>query len=51
LVVGRKTVETRKFQIADDILYWLDSHFVPIRRTYIYDDVQYEVKVTNYAHR
>lgn len=51
LKVGRKTIDTRKFQIADDVFYWLDALYIPVQREYIHDGVTYQVKVANYAHR
>lgn len=51
LKIGNHTIETRKFQIADDVFYWLDSHDVPVQRQYSHNGADYIVKVTNYAHR
>lgn len=51
LKVGNRSIETRKFQIADDVFYWLDKHDVPVQRQYTHDGASYLVKVTNYAHR
>jgi len=51
LKIGQRTIETRKFQIADDVFYWLDKHHVPVQRQYTHDGAEYLVKVTNYAHR
>ncbi|MEL6309579.1 MAG: hypothetical protein AAFN11_05715 [Chloroflexota bacterium] len=51
LQVGRREMETRKFQIADDVFYWLDEHDIPIKRVYKHDDASYEVTIRNYAHR
>lgn len=51
LQIGRRTIETRKFQIADDVFYWLDAYHVPVQRQYTHDGAEYLVKVTNYAHR
>lgn len=51
LHIGRKTIETRKFQIADDVFYWLDENYIPVQREYIHDGIKYKVKVVNYAHR
>ncbi len=48
---GSKTIKTRKFQIADDVFYWLDQHYIPVQREYIHDGSKYNVKVANYAHR
>lgn len=47
----QRTIETRKFQIADDVFYWLDQYDIPVQRQYIHDGAQYVVKVSNYAHR
>ena len=51
LKMSHHTIETRKFQIADDVFYWLDNHDVPVQRQYTHDGADYLVKVTNYAHR
>ncbi|MGB7341722.1 MAG: hypothetical protein WBC91_22685 [Phototrophicaceae bacterium] len=51
LIIGKRTIETRKFQIADDVFYWLDQHDIPLQRQYTHNGAQYLVKVTNYAHR
>jgi hypothetical protein len=49
--IGQRKIEARKFQIADDVFYWLDEHLIPIMRQYTYDDAIYIGKVSNYAHR
>lgn len=49
--IGRRTISTRKYQIADDVFYWLDEHNIPIQRQYIHDGDMYQVKIANYAHR
>jgi len=49
--VGRKTIEAQKFQIADDVFYWLDKHQIPVKRSYTYDGSLYDVQLVNYAHR
>jgi hypothetical protein len=49
--IGQRKIETRKFQIADDVFYWLDEHNIPMMRQYSYDSTTYIGKVTNYAHR
>jgi hypothetical protein len=49
--IGRRKIEARKFQIADDVFYWLDEHNIPIMRQYSYDGAIYTAKVANYAHR
>lgn len=51
LQVGRKSIETTKYQIADDVFYWVDEHFIPIQRQYMHDGKQYRVTISNYAHR
>lgn len=51
LKIGNRTIDARKFQIADDVFYWLDNHNVPVQRQYSHDGATYLVKVTNYAHR
>lgn len=51
LQVGRKTLEATKYQIADDVFYWLDEHAIPVQRTYTHNAVPYTVKLTDYAHR
>lgn len=49
--IGKRKIEARKFQIADDVFYWLDEHNIPIMRQYTYDGSIYTAKVANYAHR
>lgn len=49
--IGRKTIPSQKFQIADDVFYYLDAHNIPIQREYQHEGVSYLVKVVNYAHR
>lgn len=49
--IGQRKIEARKFQIADDVFYWLDEHHIPIMRQYNYDGATYVGKVANYAHR
>lgn len=51
LQVGKLEIEARKFQIADDVFYWIDQHGIPLRREYTYDDASYTVTLHNYAHR
>ena len=51
LQIGRKSIETTKYQIADDVFYWLDENFIPIQRQYLHDGKQYRVTISNYAHR
>jgi hypothetical protein len=51
LQVGRKQIEAQKYQIADDVFYWLDEYHIPLKRTYIHEGMQYTVQLTNYAHR
>lgn len=51
LTVGRKTIEATRYQIADDVYYWLDDHDIPVQRTYTHNDVIYTVKLADYAHR
>jgi hypothetical protein len=51
LQVGRKQIESQKYQIADNVFYWLDEHHVPLKRTYTHEGIQYTVQLTNYAHR
>ncbi|MEM9950613.1 MAG: hypothetical protein AAF846_03350 [Chloroflexota bacterium] len=51
LKIGQREIATRKFQIADDVFYWLDKHHIPVQRQYMHNDVEYIAKVTNYAHR
>jgi hypothetical protein len=48
--VGNKTINATKYQIADDVFYWLDIHWIPVRREYTYNGVPYVVTLTNYAH-
>jgi hypothetical protein len=49
--VGRKSIEAQKYQIADDVFYWLDNHLIPVKRSYSHHDYQYVVQLSNYAHR
>lgn len=49
--IGRQAIDTRKFQIADNVFYWLDEYNIPVQRQYRHKGVEYLVKVTNYAHR
>lgn len=49
--VGRKHIEAKKYQIADDVFYWLDEHQIPLKRSYSHNELQYMVQLTNYAHR
>ncbi len=51
LKIGHRNIETRKFQIADDVFYWLDNHDIPVQRQYTHDGAEYLVKISNYAHR
>lgn len=51
LQIGRKMIEVHKVQIADDVVYWLDQHHIPLQREYLHDGIKYQVKVVNYAHR
>jgi hypothetical protein len=51
LSLGQKSILTGKYQIADDVFYWLDNHNVPIQREYQHDGQQYRVTLSNYAHR
>jgi hypothetical protein len=51
LTLGQKSILTRKYQIADDVFYWLDTHNIPIQREYQHDGQQYRVMLSNYAHR
>lgn len=51
LQIGRRTLETQKYQIADDVFYWLDQHNIPLQREYTHDGIKHLVKVANYAHR
>jgi hypothetical protein len=51
LMLGQKGILTRKFQIADDVFYWLDGHNIPIQREYQHEGIQYRVHIANYAHR
>lgn len=49
--IGQKNIVTRKFQIADDVFYWLDAHNIPIQREYQHEGISYLAKIANYAHR
>lgn len=49
--VGRKSVAARKFQLADDVFYWIDAQGIPVRREYTHDGASYRVELMNYAHR
>ncbi|MGJ3239944.1 MAG: hypothetical protein ACFE0Q_14630 [Anaerolineae bacterium] len=51
LNIGRKTIDAHKYQVADEVFYWIDEHGIPIQRQYIHDGATYQVQVTNYAHR
>lgn len=49
--IAQRKIESRKFQIADDVFYWLDDHYIPMMRQYSHDGATYIGKVANYAHR
>lgn len=51
LQIGRKQIQTQKYQIGDDVFYWLDEHSIPLRRTYTHEGVLYIVRIANYAHK
>ncbi|MDQ7025974.1 MAG: hypothetical protein Q9P01_16105 [Anaerolineae bacterium] len=51
IAVGRKHIDAKKYQISDDVFYWLDEHLIPIKRSYSHNGFQYMVQLTNYAHR
>jgi hypothetical protein len=51
IMLGQKSILTRKFQIADDVFYWLDVHDIPIQREYQHEGKKYRVTIANYAHR
>lgn len=51
LKIGRKTIETIKYKIADDVFYWLDEYFIPMQRQYTHDGKVYTATISNYAHR
>lgn len=51
LTLGQREILTRKYQIADDVFYWLDEHNIPIQRVYTHNNHEYTVTVSNYAHR
>jgi hypothetical protein len=51
LLIGQKSILTRKYQIADDVFYWLDIHNIPIQREYQHNGQQFRVMLSNYAHR
>lgn len=51
LPIGRKTLSAAKYQIADDVYYWLDEHNIPLQRTYIHAGDLHTVKMTDYAYR
>lgn len=48
---GRRAIEAEKFQIADDVFYYLDEHDIPVKREYWHDGAHYEVFITDYAYR
>jgi hypothetical protein len=49
--ISRKDVQAAKFQIADDVFYWLDNRNIPVQRTYTHDGQTYRAVLSNYAHR
>lgn len=51
LTISRKAIQAAKFQIADDVFYWLDEHDIPVQRTYQHAGKPYRAVLTNYAHR
>lgn len=51
LQIGQKSIPCRKFQIADDVFYWLDAHNIPIQREYQHEGIHFRVQIANYAHR
>ncbi len=51
LTISRKTIQAAKFQIADDVFYWLDEHDIVVQRTYTYEGTPYRAILSNYAHR
>jgi hypothetical protein len=51
IMLGQKSILTRKFQIADDVFYWLDVHNIPIQREYQHEGTKYRVTIANYAYR
>ena len=50
LMIGQKSFSCHKFQIADDVFYWLDTHNIPLQREYQHEGIQYRVTIANYAH-
>jgi len=51
LTISRRSVQAVKFQIADDVFYWLDEHNIPVQRTYTHNGATYRAILSNYAHR
>jgi hypothetical protein len=51
LTLGRRTIPTTCYQLADDIFYWLDDHDIVIKRQYTHADEIYSVWVSDYAYR
>lgn len=51
VMVGNKPVDANKYQLADDVFYWLDAHHIPVQREYRHAGALYRMSLHNYAHR
>ncbi len=51
LTRGSRTYDAHKYQLADDVFYWLDAQHIVLKRQYIQNGQQYECILTDYAHR
>lgn len=51
IMLGQRAVQTTRYQIADDMFYWVDTNHIVIQRQYHHDGKTYRVSVSDYAHR
>jgi protein involved in ribonucleotide reduction len=51
LTIGSRTYEAHKYQLANDVFYWLDEHDIVLKRRYVRNGQPYECVLTDYAHR
>lgn len=51
VTIGKREIAATKYQIADNVFYWIDENNVVLKRQYTVDDVPHECILTNYAQR
>jgi len=51
MTIGKKEMMATRYQFTDDKFCWIADNDIVLRREYLYDGVQYEVQLTDFAHR